>query len=228
MFEKPIDYPCAIADQTEEGAVAAFNWVIEHKKDDEELSLWVPLKSTLRNNDFLVDLARHEGKGLRIFAKDPIYRVDGPILAMYPGVADLSYVTAAKGITALAVVQWADKLDIWAREVNAEVVHTFEPEHDRPPSLVGGSEPELTPEVIAGLAEITKLINHDNTIAASGFEKDVTIKTLLKFHDAGHALPAKRMAEWAVAHGWRRDNPKELINWVRKINSGTRPRTSRY
>lgn len=227
MFERKIDYPCAIADQTDEGMVAALNWLLDQKKQDEELTLWVPLKSTLRNNDFLINLARDEGKRLRIVAKDKVRRANGPVLAMYPIVENLAYVTAATGITALAVVQWSDQLETWAKEVNAEVLHQLELDHDLP-DYSEGPEPELVATVVEGLERITQAINHNNTIAAMGYEKDVTVRTLLELHDKGFYLPPKRMAEWAIAHGWQYDNPKELIKWVKKINSGSRPRTSCY
>lgn len=227
MFERAIDYPCAIADQTDEGMATALSWLLEQKKHDEELTLWVPLKATLRNNDFLIDLARYEGRGLRIIAKDEVHHANGPVLAMYPDVENLAYVTAAAGISALAVVQWVDQLETWIQEVNAEVLHQLELDDDLP-DYGEGPEPELVAAVVEGLDRITRAINHNNTIAGSGYEKDVTVRTLLQLHDRGFQLPAKRMAEWAVAHGWQHDNPKELINWVKKINSGTRPRTSRF
>ena len=94
--------------------------------------------------------------------------------------------------------------------------------------LIGSEpEPELIPAVVHALEGITQMINHNNTISAGRDKRDV-IRPLLRLHDNGVPLPAKKMAEWAVAHGWRSDNPKELIEWVRKINSGVRPRVSRY
>lgn len=228
MFEQPINYPCAIADQTDEGAEAALQWLIKHMKDGEELTLWVVQKRVLDSNDFLRNLVKYEGKGLKIVFKVPIYRANGPVLVMYPNIENLAYSTGAEGITALAVVQWVDQLEIWAKEVNAEIVHTLKPEVDWRSNCGMSSEPELTPEIIEGLQRITSAINHSNTIAGSGYDKDETVRVLLQLHDAGIELPAKRMAEWAIAHGWRSDNPKELMTWAKKINSGTRPRISRY
>lgn len=92
----------------------------------------MPLKSTLRDNDFLIDLARYDGKGLRIVAKDEVRRAHEPILAMYPDVENLAYVTAAVGISALAVVQWIDQFETWVQEVNAEVLHRIELEDELP------------------------------------------------------------------------------------------------
>lgn len=226
MFERPIDYPCAIADQTDEGMVAAFDWLLDHKKEGEEITLWVPMRSTLRNNHFLIDLSQYEGRGFRIVAKNEVRRANGPVLAVHPNVENLAYVTVAMGISALAVVQWNDKFETWAKEVNAEVLYKLDLEEDLL-NYGEGPEPELVAEVVEGLKSITNMVNHNNTIAG-GREKDITVGTLLQLHDQGFSLPPKRMAEWAIAHGWQRDNPKELIKWVKKINSGSRPRISRY
>lgn len=226
MFEKPIDYPCAIADQTEEGARAALRWARRHVREGQRLTLWVPQKRTLNNNEFLRDLAKREGRDLTIAVGKDVYRVNGPVLAMYADPDDLAYPAAAHGVTALVVVQCSSPLDTWAKEVNAEVVHTFKPVVERAPLTGSGPEPELIPAVVHALEGITQMINHNNTISAGRDKRDV-IRPLLRLHDDGVPLPPKRMAEWAVAHGWRSDNPKELMGWVRKINSGVRPRVTR-
>lgn len=227
MFEKPIDYPCAIADQTEEGAHAVLRWARRHVREGQQLTLWVPQKNTLNNNEFLRDLAKREGQDLTIAAGKNVYRVNGPVLAMYPDPDDLAYPAAARGVTALAVVQCSSPMDTWAKEVNAEVLHAFEPVVERMPLIGSESESELAPAVVNALERMTQLINHNNTISGGREKRDV-VGPLLRLHDDGVVLPPKRMAEWAVAHGWRSDNPKELIEWVRKINSGKCPRVSRY
>lgn len=225
MFEKPIKYPCAISDQTDEGALAAYQWLRSKITAGDECTLWVPRKRTLQANDFLRALSTQPS--INIIAKDEILQANGVILAMYPDTDDLSRVTGAKDTRALAVVCWADDLQTWAQEVGAEVVHVFEAPTDYRELLIGEDEPELTPEVIAALERITTRINHDNTIGAGGFDKDVTISELLKLHREGAKLPPKRMAQWAIAHGWQRENPRHLREYAAKINSGSRPRVSR-
>ena len=79
-------------------------------------------------------------------------------------------------------------------------------------------------EVVDGLEQITKVINHNNTIAARGFEKSRVIEVLLRLHDAGLDLPPTQMMEWAAANGWRGDNVKELGRYAQAINGGKRPR----
>ena len=130
-------------------------------------------------------------------------------------------------MTALAVVQWSSPLETWAQEVNAEIVHTFEPVADRGPLPGLEPEAELIPTIVDALERITQMINHNNTISA-GLDKSDVVRPLLRLHDEGIILPPKKMAEWAVAHGWRRGNPKELIDLAKKINNGVRPRYRSY
>ena len=155
MFERPIDYPCAIADQTKEGAQAALRWARQHTGAGQMLTLWVTQRRILNRNEFLQDLSKHEGVDLEIAVGKDIHRVNGPVLAMYPDAEDLAYPAGARGVTALAVVQWSSPLETWAQEVNAEVVHTFEPVVDR--GSLPGLEPEteLTPTIIDGSSELS-------------------------------------------------------------------------
>ena len=84
MFARTIDYPCAIADFTDEGAEAALQWALDHKGDGEELTLWAMAEGTLHNNDFLRGFSRHKGNGLNVAVGKHVHRVKGPVLAMYP------------------------------------------------------------------------------------------------------------------------------------------------
>lgn len=229
MFARTIDYPCAITDHTEEGARAALLWACRYVREGQQLTLWVPQRNTLNSNEFLRDLAKREGRDLAIAAGKNVYRVNGPVLAMYPLVDELAYPAGAEGVTALAVVRWSDPLDTWAAEVDAEHIGSMgdDGEDDSVDWSLIEPEPPLVPEVIAELKRITVSINQNNTISA-GYEKSEVVQPLLRLHDDGVPLPAKKMAEWAVAHGWRKANPKELIEWVGKINAGVRPRVSRY
>lgn len=147
---------------------------------------------------------------------------------MYADAENLAYPAGAVGLTALAVVASPHELDTWAEEVKAEVVHSIDSNGSDTFELSGITpDPALVPEVIAGLKQITTLINHNNTIAA-GYERDQVVKVLRQLKRDGYDLPAKRMAEWAVANGWRYGNPKELIKFVRKTNDGVRLRYRSY
>lgn len=227
MNARTIDYPCAIADHTEEGVKAALRWARQHVGAGQMLTLWVAQRGILNNNEFLQEQSKRDGVDLMIAVGKDVHRVNGPVLAMYPDAEDLAYPAGAMGVMALAVVQWSSPLETWAREVNAEVVHTFEPVVDR--GSLPGLEPEaeLTPAIVDALERITQMINHNNTITAGRDKRDV-VKPLLRLHDAGIILPPKKMAEWAVAHGWRGGNPKELIELAKKINKGVRPRCKSY
>ena len=224
MYTRTIDYPCAIADHTEEGVKAALRWALQHVGAGQVLTLWVMQKGILNKNKFLPDLLKDADVDLAIAVGKDVYRVNGPVLAMYPLADELAYPAGA----ALAVVRWSDPLDTWAAEVKAEVIHSIDSSGSDTFELSGITpEPALVPEVIAGLKQITILINHNNTIAA-GYERDQVVKVLRQLKMDGYDLPAKRMAEWAVANGWRHGNPKELIKLVRKANDGVRLRYRSY
>ncbi|MDF7663556.1 hypothetical protein PT282_02570 [Bifidobacterium sp. ESL0763] len=222
--ECPVDYPCAIADHSKEGCKAALTWVVGHLEQGQTLTLWIPQKQMLRSNQFLVCLSKEPAINV-VTLRGGFYCADGPVLAMYPNSNEIAWIMGANGITALAVVQWSDDLDTWVKEVGAKVVHSFKPDKTRRFPFFE-KEPELDPEVIKRLEDITVTINLNNSIASASFEKDITVRQLLQLHDTGYELPPKRMAQWAAAHGWLYDNPKELANWARKISSGIRPRIS--
>ena len=227
MSARTIDYPCAIADHTGEGVKAALRWARQHVRAGQMLTLWVAQRGILNNNEFLKEQSKHDGVDLTIAVGKDVHRVNGPVLAMYPDAENLAYPAGAVGVTALAVVQWSSPLETWAQEVNAEVVHTFEPVVDRGPLPGLEPEAELIPAIVDALERITQMINHNNTISVGRDKRDV-VRPLLRLHDAGIILPPKKMAEWAVAHGWRRGNPKELIELAKKINKGVRPRCKSY
>ena len=224
MNARTIDYPCAIAVFTDEGVAAALQWARQHVGVGQILTVWVMQRGILNDNRFLRDLLKDEGIAV---GKD-VYRVNGPVLAMYADAENLAYPAGAVGLTALAVVASPHELDTWAEEVKAEVIHSIDSNGSDTFELSGITpEPALVPEVIAGLKQITTLINHNNTIAA-GYERDQVVKVLRQLKRDGYDLPAKRMAEWAVANGWRHGNPKDLIKLVRKANDGVRLRYRSY
>ena len=142
-------------------------------------------KGILNKNKFLPDLLKDADVDLAIAVGKDVYRVNGPVLAMYPLADELAYPAGAEGVMALAVVRWSDPLDTWAAEVKAEVIHSIDSSGSDTFELSGITpEPALVPEVIAGLKQITILINHNNTIAA-GYERDQVVKGLFAFKGVG-------------------------------------------
>ena len=226
MFEAPIDYPCAVTDQSDDGHRAGITWTLARLQPGEKITMWVPLKSTLRANEF-VQALHDDRRVMTVTGRGGgLHRVHGPILAMYAHADDIGRITQAQGITALCIVQWADGLLTWAHEVGAEVLHEtvlpegspWHPQHE----IV-----ELDERIITALEGASLIMNHNNPITGRGFEKDIVVGALLELHDAGVSLPATAIAEWAAAHGWRGDNPKHLAEYCRQITRGSRPRVGR-
>ena len=198
MYEKQINYPCAVVDDNQEGFDIAIDWLGEHVTNRENLTVWIEQKNMINNYRFLKQFLRVNA--VKLVIKIPFDRVDGPVLAVCPHLDTFSYITTVTGVTALAVMRGSEDLYTWIKA-------------------------ELAPEVIAKLKQITLSINHNKTIAA-GDEKNIVVKHLLWLRNNGFTLPAKSMAEWAIAHGWTKDNPKELMKLVNRINSGVTPRLS--
>lgn len=223
MYEKQINYPCAVVDDNKEGFDIAIDWLGEHVTNRENLTVWIEQKNMINNYRFLKQFLRVNA--VKLVIKIPFDRVDGPVLAVCPHLDTFSYITTVTGMTALAVMRGSEDLYTWIKEVNAEVLQCLEYEDNQYVGTNLEIESELAPEVIAKLKQITLSINHNKTIAA-GDEKNIVVKHLLWLRNNGFTLPAKSMAEWAIAHGWTKDNPKELMKLVNRINSGVTPRLS--
>lgn len=223
MFENKISYPCAIADDTDEGYNAALRWLIDHMEDSEKITLWVPLEQTLRKNKFLITLSND--RRIRIRIREPLRYVRsslGPVLAMYVSPDRLAYVANANGIKALAVVRGSYELETWTRETHSEKLGGG-PVAMR--SEEGGSaEGELSHEIVEVLERLTRGLNQNNVLTCYGEEKSLAVFRLLQLHDKGVFFPVQQMMEWCAAHGWGPKRPAELGELVERINRGIRPR----
>lgn len=219
MFKTQISYPCAVSDQTDEGYSAAYEWVMSRLDEEQYITLWVPQKNILNNNEFLKSLSNDEEVNIVTGKEGGIYKAHGPVLAMYPESADLGKITYGRVITALCIVQGLiDPLETWIQETSSKILHDFAFQLE---------EPSLTPEVVCGLERITNRINHNNTIAA-GYEKKQVVSGLLRLYDAAEYLPLHRTMQWCAAHGWRGDNLNKLGGYIQDINNGSRPEIPVY
>lgn len=219
MFDDPIACPCAVADEAwanRDGDKAALTWCLEQMTEGEKLTVWIPQKNTLHNNSFLERLSQNRQVILETGRGGGLYRAKGPVLAFYPDATELADICATRGMTALAVVTWFDSLLTWAEEVNAETIGPWTKQ--RPAAPVMGAE------VVIELEWISRRINHNNTIGGRGYDKRDVVQPLMKLHDLGHHFDPQAMTEWAVAHGWRGNNPKYLGEYAQKINQGSRLR----
>ena len=52
-FQAERTYPCAIADQSDEGHEAALEWLLGHLAPDQRLTVWVSQKGVLTANEFV-------------------------------------------------------------------------------------------------------------------------------------------------------------------------------
>lgn len=223
MFEMPIDYPCAVADESRKGCDAALEWVKSHQGDDKSITLWVPKKKMVNNNHFLQEV--RSTQDVQVFSgyEDDFFEANGPVLAMYPRVDDLGKVIGALRITALCLVRSPRELDTFVAEAGAEVLSDLSV-NEGTVKLMDDCEPPLSPEVVAVLEQLTLGLNHNNLLKLNA-EKTRVVSALLKLYDDGYVLPSSRMTQWAAAHGWFGDAPKVLGDFARRISNGERPRT---
>ena len=223
MFEKVISYPCAIANDTEEGRTAALSWLIDHAADREIITLWVPSKQVLRKNKFLITFSND--KTVRIVIQKPLRHVSGApglVLAMYVSPERLAYVAYGEGIKALAIVRDSYELEIRTQETHSEKLG------GGPVAMRSGEEGsvegELSREIVEVLERLTGGLKQNNVLTSYGAEMSLAVSHLLQLHDKGVFFPVQQMVEWCAAHGWGPKRPAELGELTERINQGSRPK----
>ncbi|MGN7227394.1 hypothetical protein ACTHQW_13740 [Dietzia maris] len=217
MFERMIDYPCAVAedDQANEGVRLAWRWVLDHvSENSKDAVLWAPQKQSLRGNQLAQRIAAMPGVRTATGRGSTYHGSRGPVLALWPDIDELATI-CHYGASALAVVMWGEPFRLWANEVGAEFL-------SRDPETQDEPEPTLEPEVVSALETITSLINQSNSIGSRGYDKRDTVKPLLDLHDRGFRPDDKLVRQWAAAHGWRGENVAHLGSYVRDIIAGKR------
>jgi hypothetical protein len=199
-------------------------WVARHKKDDPDadgVTVWAHGKQNLGYNEIIRTLVGRPGVHAITGRGFSSVRVRGPLIMAWANPEDIGELMkfSASRVTALLVIGWTTpKQYPWAYFAGAEFIGN--------PDYWHTHDVHIHPVVERVMAGITRSVNHNNTIAA-GTEKDWTVGPLLQLHDRGYVLDEDVLVGWAVAHGWCGSNPKELGEYVRKINRGTRPRVSR-
>lgn len=219
MFDRNAEFPCAIADGTDEGLEEGFDWCAERMEDGDKLTLFIAQKSVLSNSR-LPDqwLSRFRDVEFET-ARGSVHVQRGPVLALWPSAQGLGkLLNNGPSVTALCVASWNQgEIGPWAAAARPEILGTVG-------DWAGAPVVELHPDVESEMISMTRIINHNNTISA-GFEKDVVVKALLRLHDAGHRLDGRQLEGWALANGWSGKNPARLANYAEGINGGKRPRS---
>lgn len=219
MFDRAVDYPCAIADGTDEGLQEGFDWCAERMKGGEALTLFAAQKSVLSHSRLPNRwFSQHRDVAIET-ARGFVHVPRGPVLAMWPSAQALGkLLDNGSSVTALCVASWnQDEIGPWVAAARPELLGTALEWADIPVA-------RLHPDVESEMNSVTRIINHNNTISA-GFEKSVVVKALLRLHDAGHRLDGRQFEGWALANGWSGKNPARLAKYAEEINGGKRPRT---
>lgn len=218
MFASTSDYPCAITDGDDRGLAAGFQWCAAHMEEGDSLTLFVPLKSSLQHSDFLRALSSYRDVNVVTSRGTSFISSSGPVLAVWPDMDDLGKITrSGNRVRALCVAAWVeDWVRPWVAATEAEILGDSHAWDDL-------LQPGLDPVVHEAMKSLTLTINHNNTISA-GFEKDQVVGILLALHNAGYELDGETLQGWALANGWRGQNPQRLAKYAADINNGKRPR----
>jgi len=211
--------PVAVTTNDEASINKGIRWLAGHLGDGQRLTVWTPQKQNLTGNPQLRSLVARTsvehitGRGGAHLAGS------GPVLMAWPRPADISEFLRYNShqVTALCVIAWGDELLSWVSSARPELLGK---------TTAWDMGDQLDPVVEAAMRNVTRSINHNNTITG-GYEKDDVVSALLALHDAGYALDAKALEGWAVANGWSGRNPAHLADYARKIMSGSRPRSKR-
>ncbi|SHE25567.1 hypothetical protein [Actinomyces glycerinitolerans] len=220
MFDLTPIYPLAVTSPDDDGLDAGFAWCAAHMQDGDHITVWTHQKSNLHNNPKLEEFVERYSDVDHVTARGGVHiRRNGPVLMAWADQTDIAELikSNSNSIRALCVVYWdEDKLRAWVTEAQPELLGDT--------SVWDVAVDPLDPVVEEALKSLTRVINHNNTIAG-GYEKDRVVPVLLALHDAGYKLDGARMAGWAVANGWTGGNPAKLEEFVEAIEAGKRLRS---
>jgi hypothetical protein len=217
MFAADLSYPLAVVGGDEEGLQAGFEWCAARMDSGDVVTLYVPLKSSLRNSALLQKWSAYRDVEVVTSRGSTVIR-SGPVLAVWPDMDDLGKIARNGGrVRALCVSALAEEeIAPWVAATRPEIL-------GEAARWANDSPPALDPVVEQAMEGLTLTVNHNNTIAA-GFEKEQVVGVLLMLKDANYHLDGEQLQGWALAHGWTGKNPQRLAGYVEDINSGKRPR----
>ncbi|MDR1186262.1 MAG: hypothetical protein LBK95_02200 [Bifidobacteriaceae bacterium] len=219
MFESDTGYPRAVASSGGDGLQAAVNWVWARLGDGQTLMLFIATKKQIDRDPPLRRLASSPRVEVST-PRDYGHAANrGPALAVWARMDDLGTILARlPGITALSVAAWdEDRLRPWVAFAKPEIL-TGASTWAADSGAYG-----LEPAVEEAMRRATRAVNHNNAITG-GDEKETVLRELLVLHRAGHRLDGPTLQGWALANGWRGDNPKQLASYADQITGGKTPR----
>ncbi|MCB4207494.1 hypothetical protein [Arthrobacter sp. UM1] len=224
MFETEFQGPVAIAQgSTHEGVAEGVLWADEQMRPGQKVTCWFPSQATYTGELTPRSLDRTPGFQVCISKDVTILNASGPVLAFYANPKDISRLMATRDMTALCVLYWSDPLETWSELLGAQRLTT----HIDPTRGLGREEePPLTDGMIEALDNTGTQLNQSNSVDG-GYEKRDLLNGLKNLKTEYGQLPASRMAQWAMARGWKRDNPMRLEQMVKDLNAGKQLRAPR-
>lgn len=219
MFEQNPTYPMAVTSPDDDGLRAGMAWCVQHMEDEDYITVWTHLKSGLYNNPLLEQFVGQYQQVDHVTARGGAYmHQSGPVLMAWADPTDIGdfIQTNRHRIHALCVVSWVEaKLRPWVAQAHPELLGDT--------TIWDAQISTLDQVVEEAMKDVTRSINHNNTITA-GYDKEDVVSALLALHDAGYHLDGPAMEGWAIAHGWTGRNAAQLQRYAEGINLGKRPR----
>jgi hypothetical protein len=175
LFDRATDYPCAVTSSDDDGVEEGIQWCLRHLGPDDTLTVWTKLKSNLRNNRRLSELARRSNVDHMTGHGGAYLSGRGPVLMAWAHLDDIGELVrfGAEDITGLCVISWnVERLRPWVVAQRPEILGDASDWEDLEESA------EIDQVVVEALESLTLTVNHNNTIAA-GFEKDQVVEMLL-------------------------------------------------
>lgn len=219
MYPRPADYPKAIASADDAGVAAAIRWCREQMHQGDAINVWTHTKANLDHDQALSSFVTRYTDVAHVTQRGGGYlRGRGPVLMAWPDMGDIGeLLRSAERVRALCVISWNDnELRPWVTFAEPEILGNE--------SSWEVLTPPIHPVTLEAMKHLTMVINHNNTIAGSGYDKDDVVGILRLLADHGVPFRGTALQGWALANGWARGNPQQLAKYADDINTGKRPR----
>jgi len=219
MFERERNYPTAVtvsgAEDPDGSQREAVTWAIaQHKEVGGRILIFVPSKVDLSSMDnLLAQLAQAPGVVVGTKRDRAGDWSGGSVIAAWPTRETLGFIADDRRTRALCVIPWGDEeVAPWKSAAKPELLGAAEPA-----DLVS----KLDPVVVAGLKQLTRMVNHSNNLAG-GLDQRDAVAVIRVLNGAGYKLPADDVYSWAISNGWPERGAGRLREMVEKTERGVR------
>jgi hypothetical protein len=198
------------------GLELAITWFVDAPRlGVQEPHLLVPLKQSIDQVPVLFALSKQVRKETASTIRRSAWR-GGPVLAVWPSMKTLEYLTDWAQPTAICVIQWSPReTDEWLRAHQARDLTGRSPQYQAP-SLAD-------PVVLEAMQSLTQVINLETGIDHS-LDRAKAVQTFWALLAGRHDFSGTEIYRWAVANGWKERGAEGLRKVAEGVLAGTRYR----